>query len=163
MNKMNRNLTQIIEQYLLEQLERAGSGSLDLQRLDVAQQLGCAPSQVTYVLGTRFTDEKGFLVQSRRGNGGFIRIIRLNSYGGDGSNKNQKLKELAGQPEDVMEHLNFEEIQDLTLSLWRTGLASRREAELLHRMTGMLHQWAPPKERSRAARELLQILLNHRQ
>ena len=61
-----------------------------------------------------------------------------------------------------MEHLNFEEIQDLTLSLWRTGLASRREAELLHRMTGMLHQWVPPKERSRAARELLQILLNHR-
>lgn len=161
MNKMNRNLTQIIEQYLLEQLERAGSDSLELQRLEVAQQLGCAPSQVTYVLGTRFTDEKGFLVQSRRGSGGFIRITRLNNYDEVGSGGKKKVKELGSHSEEVVEHLNFEEIQELTLSLWRTGLASRREAELLHRMTGMLYRWAPPKERSLAARELLQILLNH--
>ncbi len=52
-------------------------GFLELQRIDVAQQFGCAPSQINYVLSTRFTPEHGYCVMSRRGGGGYIRITRI--------------------------------------------------------------------------------------
>ena len=73
------NLADSIETYLLELLEELGGARLEIQRVDVARVFGCVPSQVTYVLATRFTRERGFVVESRRGGGGFVRIIRLAS------------------------------------------------------------------------------------
>lgn len=70
------NLSDEIEQYLKEHLRR--SQIIELQRAMLAAQFACAPSQINYVLTTRFTPERGYLVESRRGGGGFIRIIRLN-------------------------------------------------------------------------------------
>lgn len=70
------NLSDEIEQYLKEHLRR--SQIIELQRVMLAAQFACAPSQINYVLTTRFTPERGYLVESRRGGGGFIRIIRLN-------------------------------------------------------------------------------------
>ena len=71
------SLTEQIEQWLKEQLLRAGGNILEIRRSDLAEIFDCVPSQVNYVLSTRFTVERGFLVQSRRGGGGFIRIIKL--------------------------------------------------------------------------------------
>ena len=48
-----------------------------VQRNELAERLSCAPSQISYVLSTRFTPERGFLVESRRGSGGFARIVRM--------------------------------------------------------------------------------------
>ena len=48
-----------------------------VQRNELADRLSCAPSQISYVLSTRFTPDKGYLVESRRGSGGFIRIVRI--------------------------------------------------------------------------------------
>lgn len=70
-------LSDAIEQYLLQQLARPGVAALEIQRAEVAQRFGCVPSQVTYVLVTRFTPARGFLVEARRGGGGGIRISRL--------------------------------------------------------------------------------------
>jgi len=50
---------------------------LQLQRNELAQYFNCAPSHINYVLSTRFTLERGYAVQSRRGGGGFIRIVRI--------------------------------------------------------------------------------------
>jgi transcriptional regulator CtsR len=75
------NMTDDIEQFL-KQLVRQ-SGSAELQRATLALQFGCAPSQINYVLATRFTPERGYLVESRRGGGGYIRITRLNLQVGD--------------------------------------------------------------------------------
>lgn len=75
------NMTDDIEQFL-KQLVRQ-SGSTELQRATLALQFGCAPSQINYVLATRFTPERGYLVESRRGGGGYIRITRLNLQVGD--------------------------------------------------------------------------------
>lgn len=70
-------LSDAIEAYLLQQLAVPGVRALEIQRAEVAERFGCVPSQVTYVLVTRFTPERGFLVEARRGGGGGIRITRL--------------------------------------------------------------------------------------
>lgn len=70
------NLADDIEEFL-KQLMRE-TGLVEVQRAMLAAQFGCAPSQINYVLTTRFTPERGYLVESRRGGGGYIRIIRLN-------------------------------------------------------------------------------------
>lgn len=62
---------------MMEEMLSAGDGTLEIGRNDLANQLGCVPSQINYVISSRFTPEKGYLVESRRGGGGYIRITRL--------------------------------------------------------------------------------------
>ncbi|MBQ0067517.1 MAG: CtsR family transcriptional regulator [Phascolarctobacterium sp.] len=69
-----RNVADSIENFILEELMREAEALV--QRNVLAQELNCAPSQISYVLSTRFTPERGFLVESRRGSGGFVRIVR---------------------------------------------------------------------------------------
>jgi transcriptional regulator CtsR len=52
------------------------SGQTDIQRNELAERLGCVPSQINYVISSRFTPEHGYIVESRRGGGGYIRITR---------------------------------------------------------------------------------------
>ena len=61
---------------MIEEMLEAAGGSLELQRNEMAGQLGCVPSQISYVLTSRFTPERGYVVESRRGGGGGIRIVR---------------------------------------------------------------------------------------
>lgn len=70
-----RNLCDVIEQYLKELLDE--SGTLELQRGEIAERFACVPSQINYVLETRFSVDRGYVVESRRGGGGYIRIVRL--------------------------------------------------------------------------------------
>ena len=68
-------LTDTIAKLIEEMLDEAG-GSLELQRNDMAARLGCVPSQISYVITSRFTPERGYIIESRRGGGGCIRIVR---------------------------------------------------------------------------------------
>ena len=61
---------------LIEEMIEEGEGRTDLKRNDFAQKIGCVPSQVSYVISSRFTPERGYITESRRGGGGYIRIIR---------------------------------------------------------------------------------------
>ena len=61
---------------MIEQMLEESGGALELQRNEMAGRLGCVPSQISYVLTSRFTPERGYLVESRRGGGGCIRIVR---------------------------------------------------------------------------------------
>ena len=72
-----RNLADIIENFIIRQLLADSDNTIMVQRNELADRLSCAPSQISYVLSTRFTPEKGFLVESRRGSGGFVRIVRV--------------------------------------------------------------------------------------
>jgi len=69
-------ITHDIEQFIKEMLAQADDASISLQRNELASQLGCVPSQINYVLSTRFTSGQGYIVESRRGGGGYIRITR---------------------------------------------------------------------------------------
>ena len=64
-----------IARMIEDMLEESG-GSLELQRNEMAGRLGCVPSQISYVLTSRFTPERGYVIESRRGGGGYIRIVR---------------------------------------------------------------------------------------
>ena len=55
----------------------AADGVLELQRSDLAARFGCVPSQINYVMSTRFSPEHGYIVESRRGENGYIRITRV--------------------------------------------------------------------------------------
>ena len=61
---------------MIEEMLEAGGGSLELQRNEMAGKLGCVPSQISYVLTSRFTPVRGYVIESHRGGGGYIRIVR---------------------------------------------------------------------------------------
>ena len=72
------SLTRVIEKYinnLFSEVEEEQSGSL--RRKELAEIFGCVPSQINYVLRSRFTPERGYLVESQRGGHGYIRILRI--------------------------------------------------------------------------------------
>lgn len=69
-------LSNSIEEFLLELINKQ-NGALEIQRSLIAQRFNCAPSQINYVLTTRFTPYKGYYVESRRGGGGYIRIVKV--------------------------------------------------------------------------------------
>ncbi|HHP50525.1 MAG TPA: CtsR family transcriptional regulator [Moorella mulderi] len=71
-----RTLADQIEDYIKWLLD-VSAGMVEVQRQELAERFTCVPSQVTYVLSTRFTIERGYLVESRRGGGGYVRIVRL--------------------------------------------------------------------------------------
>lgn len=68
-------LADTIAKLIEEMLDNAG-GALELQRNEMATRLGCVPSQISYVITSRFTPEKGYIIESRRGGGGCIKIVR---------------------------------------------------------------------------------------
>ena len=68
----------LIAAFLIEALEKQ-EGSLELQRNELAQQFNVVPSQINYVISSRFTPERGYMIESRRGGGGYIRIRRVTS------------------------------------------------------------------------------------
>jgi len=70
------SLSDQIERYLRRQISKY-QGKVKIKRNQLAENFDCAPSQINYVLDTRFTVEKGYVVESQRGGGGFIKIIRV--------------------------------------------------------------------------------------
>jgi transcriptional regulator CtsR len=72
-----RNISDLIEHYLKQILQNSSEGTVELQRSDLAEKFSCVPSQINYVISTRFTLEKGYHVESKRGGGGYIRIQRV--------------------------------------------------------------------------------------
>ena len=72
-----RNISDLIEHYLKQSLENSQAGAIEIQRSELADRFSCVPSQINYVISTRFTLEKGYYVESKRGGGGYIRIQRV--------------------------------------------------------------------------------------
>lgn len=68
-----------IEAFITELLKNEESGCLELGRNELAQIFNCVPSQINYVIRTRFNDEHGYIVESKRGGGGYLRIKRIYS------------------------------------------------------------------------------------
>ena len=70
------NLSDLIENYIMEAI--ADSEQVELKRSEIAQEFNCVPSQINYVISTRFIPELGFYVESKRGGNGYIKISRIN-------------------------------------------------------------------------------------
>ena len=68
-------LSDSIEQFIKELM--CDDAHIELRRNELAQHIGCAPSQINYVLATRFSVDHGYIIESRRGGGGYVRIMRM--------------------------------------------------------------------------------------
>ena len=71
-------MSDIIAARILGLIEESEENIAEIQRNELATIVGCAPSQINYVLSSRFTPERGFIIESRRGGGGYIRVSRIN-------------------------------------------------------------------------------------
>lgn len=70
------NLSNMIAGMITEMVTEQ-NGYAEIRRNELAEKLGCVPSQINYVISSRFTPEHGYVVESRRGGGGYIRIRRV--------------------------------------------------------------------------------------
>lgn len=113
-----------IEQYIKEQIKLAQSDVLEIQRSMLSQLFNCVPSQINYVLSTRFTPAQGYLVESRRGGGGFVRIVCL-SFDDD-------LKQVLN--ESIGEEISQNETEGLLEYLLSQGYLEDRETLMLKTM-----------------------------
>lgn len=70
-------ISDLITQEIIRMLDESESNVAEIQRNEFAQVLGCVPSQINYVLSSRFTPEHGYIIESRRGGGGYIKVTRV--------------------------------------------------------------------------------------
>ena len=70
-------MSDIITRTILDLIEESEENIAEIRRNELANMVGCAPSQINYVLSSRFTPEQGYIIDSRRGGGGYVRISRI--------------------------------------------------------------------------------------
>ena len=116
-----QNTSDIIEAYLRKLLEEARE--IEIKRADLASQFDVVPSQINYVIKTRFTPSKGFDVESKRGGGGYIKIFKYHY-----SAKHEFLLDLAQKlPANLTESM----AQDVLQLLFDENILTEREGNLL--------------------------------
>ena len=145
-------LSDQIARIIEEMLDERG-GSLELQRNELAQSLGCVPSQISYVITSRFTPERGYLIESRRGGGGCIRIVRKQMH------HNEDLMHFFYAVGDAIEE---KEAAAYLKNLRDNEIISGREAVLLGSAlsTAALGDVAPEKRNTVRAQILRHVLLS---
>lgn len=117
------NITDLIELYLKQILQSSSEGSIEIQRSDLADKFSCVPSQINYVISTRFTLEKGYFVESKRGGGGYIRIQRVSLPSLEAIQRHIQ--------QTVGEHIDQTAAEGLIYQLEEARFLTEREAHLL--------------------------------
>ncbi|MBQ3403074.1 MAG: CtsR family transcriptional regulator [Synergistaceae bacterium] len=118
-----QNLSHDIERYILDLLEGEQEDFISLRRKELAEMFGCVPSQINYVLRSRFTPEQGYLIESRRGEHGYIKILRVTC--GTSSERADHINELVG------DEISFSEAQRLLKALQDREFITERERLLI--------------------------------
>ena len=116
------NISETIEQFIIATLGE--NDSVDISRNSLAEYFSCAPSQINYVLDTRFTVDRGFVKESRRGGGGFIKISKLNT-----EDKNQYVNNLV--LESVGDELTFKRFCQILTKLTEESILSENERKII--------------------------------
>lgn len=118
-----KNMSDIIEQYLKQLLEQANDDVVEIKRAHIAEKFDCVPSQLNYVIKTRFTNQHGYAIESKRGGGGYIRIMKVESN--NQAAFLEHLKELTGQ------QISQQEAEHIIEGLHQNELITTREKKLL--------------------------------
>ncbi|MCO4852277.1 transcriptional regulator CtsR [Bacillus vallismortis] len=141
---MGHNISDIIEQYLKRVLDQNGKEILEIKRSEIADKFQCVPSQINYVINTRFTSERGYIVESKRGGGGYIRIIKI------------KMNSEVVLINNIISHINTYLSQaasdDIILRLLEDKVISEREAKMMVSVMdrSVLHIDLPERDELRA-------------
>ena len=120
------SLSKQIEEYIKALLEQESAGVIEIQRNFLSEYFHCVPSQINYVLSTRFTPLQGYMVESRRGGGGFVRIVSLQLAEDDDLQ--------AALTETVGDALTQNDSEGLLEYLYQQGVISQREMLLFNGM-----------------------------
>lgn len=116
-------MSNIIEAYLKEIIELGGSGHIEIKRSEIADRFQCVPSQINYVINTRFTAERGYVVESKRGGGGYIRILRVRA--------NSKVELIEDILHQIGNQVSQVATEDIVYRLLDELVLSKREAKLI--------------------------------
>lgn len=145
-------LTDYIAQ-MIEEMLNEGNGTLELQRNEMATRLGCVPSQISYVISSRFTPERGYIIESHRGGGGCIRIVRKHI------SKDQYLMHFFCA---IGEEINEADSAAYLKNLYGNGLITENEFRICSAaLSGAALSALPPAVRPRVRADLFrQILLS---
>lgn len=118
-----KNISDIIEGYLKSIIESTNQGQIEIKRNEVAEKFQCVPSQINYVINTRFTVDRGYIVESKRGGGGYIRIFRL-----EATEQTDVIRDML----DALENGASESmVEDMVYRLLDLDMISKREAKLI--------------------------------
>ena len=116
------NMSDIIEEYLKNVL--VAQEKVEIRRSEIADRFNCVPSQINYVINTRFTVQQGYVVESKRGGGGYIRIMKVNLV--------DDMDIIDALLEVVPEELSIKQANHILQNLFDNELLSKREAQLLN-------------------------------
>lgn len=116
------NMSDIIEEYLKNVL--LAQEKVEIRRSEIADRFNCVPSQINYVINTRFTVQQGYVVESKRGGGGYIRIMKVNLV--------DDMDIIDALLEVVPEELSIKQVNHILQNLYDNELLSKREAQLLN-------------------------------
>ncbi len=114
-------LSNLIENFIKEMLE-GENGVIELQRNELATHFNCVPSQINYVISTRFSPERGYIVESRRGGGGYIKISRA---GGEQESYVKKVIALIG------DYLSQQDMNSIVQNLYELDMLTEREGKII--------------------------------
>lgn len=115
-----KNTSDYIEEHIKALLEQVSVA--ELKRSELASRFEVVPSQINYVIKTRFTASRGYIVESKRGGGGYIRIGRITF-----SDKHELIRDLLA---NMGENLSWVVYQDILQLLFDEGLMTEREGNL---------------------------------
>ena len=136
---------------MIEQMLDDGDGLVELRRNDLASRLGCVPSQINYVITSRFTPERGYITESRRGGGGYIRIVRV---------KMSKDEYLMHFFHAIGDSLDENEARAYLVNLRDHGVIAEREARMIAAaMSDAALEKAPKEQRGAIRADLLRHVI----
>lgn len=118
-----RNISDIIEDYLKRVLEMSEKEIVEIKRSEIADKFQCVPSQINYVINTRFTIEKGYAVESKRGGGGYIRIMKVQTH--DDAHLIEQLLSL------IQSRIAQSSAEDVIIRLVEEEIITEREAKIM--------------------------------
>ena len=124
----NRNMSDLIESYLKEILER--NQEIEIRRSEMADLFECVPSQINYVIKTRFTVPQGYKVESKRGGGGYIRIVKINLM------ENESCSYLLHVASSIDENLTESDAFAILEQLFMNEFIDLRELKLIKTLLG---------------------------
>ena len=124
MQNQNQNMSDLIENYLKNVLHK--NETVEIRRSEIADQFNCVPPQINYVINTRFTIQQGYVVESKRGGGGYIRIMKVNLV--------DEMDILNALSDLVPEELSAREGNHLLQNLYENELITKREAQMMSLM-----------------------------
>ncbi len=120
---VSRTISDVIEEFIISSLD--DDDFIELSRNDLAKFFACVPSQINYVLNTRFTVNRGFVVESQRGGGGYIKVVRMQD---NNDNFLKNVLEICRQP------MNIHESTQIINHLVDRRLITDREANIVKSM-----------------------------